>query len=886
MPLSRFLTQPQNIGQPLTQDKAVEIILQVASALDSAHQNGILHQAIQPQSIYVAADLNTAKLTDFGHNLLIDISRVAEKEDIISTFGYLSPESSGILRKPVDGRSDIYSLGILLYQLTTGRLPYTAGDVSTLIHQHIAKMPDPPSALNEKLSPAINNIILHLISKDPQDRYQSLGGLITDLKEYQKQRARGKDTIDFEIARSDKLAQLSFSTRIIGRDKELKQLKDFLEQTQQGRGNLCFISGEPGIGKSRLVDELRGNIHGLGGIFCGGKCYQYEFRTPYKVFAEAIDAYIEKVKRLSQQEQQVLVKRIKEALGELGGEVVKIAPAITQLIGQPPKLVELDPEREKVRFLITVTNFLASLSSPETPLLMFLDDLQWADDGSLEILERTAGKLQNTAALLIVSYRDTEVDQTHPLAQLINKFKEQKTSLSEIPVRAFNLEETGRMIGQILMEKEEEMVPLAKKLYERAKGNPFFTLELLHSLVDANVIFLREDHYLYDLKKLESSSLPSTIVDAVLKRVEDLFESSLQVLSYASVMGKEIDFKMLTDLAKRPFEQIVNSVEDGIRNQLLYRDLTGRESVFFMHDRIREAFYRRVPEEERPSLHRSIAQILEEENKGDLDTVLYDLAYHFSQGQLEDKALQYCVPAAHKAKSSYANTLAINLYNTAKGILEKQNKANTAAYLDVLENLGEVYRYAARFDGSLETLKACEQLIPEQDKIHKAQVLSKIGATLFEKGETENSTKVLRQALRILDMRLADTKAGVFLNIMKEFSRQMLHAWFPKVFVSETLHANPVKLLQAQLLSRLCMGTYFLDKIATVYIWLKSLNFSEKIGPSAELADFYVLGCGAWTTIPWFYRAFRDGYKGMKMAQQVGDKIKEGCGYSYLAWAA
>ncbi|MDD5655539.1 MAG: serine/threonine-protein kinase, partial [Candidatus Omnitrophica bacterium] len=174
--LSRFLTQPQNIGQPLTQDKAVEIILQVAAAMDSAHQSGILHQAIQPQCIYVTADLKTAKLTDFGRNLLIDISRVAEKEDIISTFGYLSPESSGILRKPVDGRSDIYSLGILLYQLTTGRLPYTAGDVSTLIHQHIAKMPDPPSALNDKLSPAINNIILHLISKDPQDRYQSLGG--------------------------------------------------------------------------------------------------------------------------------------------------------------------------------------------------------------------------------------------------------------------------------------------------------------------------------------------------------------------------------------------------------------------------------------------------------------------------------------------------------------------------------------------------------------------------------------------------------------------------------------------------------------------------------------------------------------------------------------
>ncbi|MFA5117149.1 MAG: AAA family ATPase, partial [Candidatus Omnitrophota bacterium] len=405
--LSNYLKQPQNLGQPLNTDLAVNLILQVSSALSAAHEQVFLHQAIQPQSILIdqqAGQLDQVKLFNFGYAILQDISRITEKEEIISTFGYLSPEASGILRKPVDLRSDIYSLGILFYQLLTGRLPYEAKDISNLIHQHIAIKPAPPSKLNNTIPPVLDNIILRLIAKEPSERYQGLSGLISDLMEYQNQRAQGKELVDFEIARFDKLREISFSTRLIGRDKELNQLNELLNKTKQGQGSLAFVFGEPGIGKSRLVDELRGSIHSLNGLFCGGKCYQFEFRTPYKVFAEAIDAYIEKIKRLSTQEQEAHIARIKDALGELGGEVVKIAPAITDLIGTPSKLVELEPEKEKIRFLITVTNFLASFSSSESPLLMFLDDLQWADDGSLEILERFAEKLRNTATTLIVSY--------------------------------------------------------------------------------------------------------------------------------------------------------------------------------------------------------------------------------------------------------------------------------------------------------------------------------------------------------------------------------------------------------------------------------------------------------------------------------------------------
>ncbi|MFA5116737.1 MAG: AAA family ATPase, partial [Candidatus Omnitrophota bacterium] len=884
-PLSKLLSLPQNIGQPLPIDSAVDIILQLSSALDVAHQSSILHQALQPQSILITQDLRMVKLASFGYNLLTDISRITEPNEIISTFGYLSPESSGILRKPIDARSDIYSLGVLFYQLVTGRLPYLAQDVSSLIHQHIAQVPDLPSKANDQIPLVIENIILRLIAKDPQDRYQSLSGLVFDLMEYQNQRSKGKQLVDFEIARFDKLRQVSFNTRLIGRDKELSQLKSSLDQTKQGQGSLAFVFGEPGIGKSRLVDELRAHIHGLNGLFCGGKCYQYEFRTPYKVFAEAIDAYIEKVKRLTKQEQELHIKRIKETLGELGAEVVKIAPNIVDLIGTPPKLVDLDPEKEKIRFLITITNFLTSLGSKETPLLMFLDDLQWVDDGSLEILKRIAEKLTDTSILLIISYRDNEVEQSHPLAQLILSLKSQNTPLSEIPVRAFSLNETSQMVSQVLIEKEQAILPLAKELNERAKGNPFFTLELLHTLVDSNIIYLQDNHYVYDLNNLQAVSLPTTIVEAALKRMRDLTEEEQEIISYASIMGKEIDFTLLTELANKPTDKIINSLEEGIQNQLLFRDLTGQENIFFMHDRIREAFYERVPKEERTPLHKHIAEVLEEQNKDNPAVVIYDLAHHFSEGGVEDKALKYSVPAAHKAQSSYAHNLAITLYNDAKKILEKQGNTKSTVYIEVLENLGEVYRLAGEFDLSLTSLKEAEVLIPSTDTLHKAQVFSAMGYVILDNGKIEESGQIFEQALQVLGVYFPRTTIEVFLGVSVQFTAQMLHTAFPALLVRKEYKEDPRKLSIVRIMNRLAKTYYFSDINKALYYILRCLNLAEKMGPCSELAHAYVSTVPAWAVFPWYNRVERDFKKGIEMSQKLNDRVNEGIGYSYYSIA-
>ncbi|MDD5654976.1 MAG: AAA family ATPase [Candidatus Omnitrophica bacterium] len=871
-------------SQPLAVDAAVEIILQTASALEGIHQKELLHQNIQPGSILIKQEKEVSlKLANFGLNILMDISRVSEPQEVISTFGYMAPESTGILRKPIDSRSDIYSLGILFYRIVTGSLPYDATDAATLIHQHIAQKPLVPSKLNGQIPLVLENIILRLIAKEPQERYQSLSGLIVDLKEYQKQRLEGKSPIDFEIARSDRLAQISFSSKLIGRDEEITRLNQMLENAKDGRGSLCFVFGEPGIGKSRLVDELRGRIHSLGGLFAGGKCYQFQMRTPYKVFGETIDAYIEKVKRLSQDEQEAHIQRVKDTLGELGGEIVKVAPAIVDLTGEPPKLTELEPEKERIRFLVTLSNFLASLGSAGSPLLMFLDDLQWADDGSLDILGRLAEKCQAGALLIVASYRENEVDVDHPLAQFISRLKQQNIPVSEIPVKAFGIEETTQMLSQILLEKEEMVFPLAQQLHFKAKGNPFFTLELLHTLVDEQIVFLRDDHYTYDLDKLKQAALPDNIIEIVVKRIKDIPGEDLKILSYASVMGKEMQFGLLTELTQRPFEAVLNAIENGIQNQLLMRDLTGREDIFFMHDRIREAFYRRVSEDERVPLHQRIGAALEQQNSANPDPVLYELAYHFSEGKLEDKALQYCLPAAHKAKLSYANTLAISLYSSAKDILEKQDKKQSVQYMEVMENLGEAYRLSGKFDLSIEALGVCESFVPATDKIRRCHILASMADTFYEKGDIENSIKVLERGLSILGLKLPG-KIGSGLRIPKEFFILMLNTWFPKLLTGRkksTLLTSTI----IRLLIRLGHIYYFVDTDRMFYVVLLGLNMAERANAKSDLARMLSNMPAIWVTFPWFSRAFNDGHRALKLAQEIGDKFNEGRSYAYLGLA-
>ncbi|MBV9463744.1 MAG: AAA family ATPase, partial [Verrucomicrobiae bacterium] len=358
-----------------TVDEAIEIMRAVCHGLEAAHSRGVLHGLLNAESVLLALDLErVAQIRDFGIGLLLDLTRIREKADVRRIFRYLAPEQSGILRKPADGRSDLYSMGILFYELLAGAPPYESDEVNVLVSQHVSRAPQSLRERNEDTPRVLEQIVFKLIAKDPDDRYQTVGGVLADLDALAQRRLEGRGG-EFEIGLQDKLRKPSFSTRLIGREAELNRLRTALQLTRGSGSSVVFIHGEPGIGKTRLINELRAEVHGMGGLFIGGKCSQYDAGSPFKVLSMAIESYVERVRRLDVEEQDRHRARIREGVGELGREIMKLTPRVEELIGKAPALAELEPDQQRTRFLVTVVNFLAGLGAPGQPLVIFLEDL-------------------------------------------------------------------------------------------------------------------------------------------------------------------------------------------------------------------------------------------------------------------------------------------------------------------------------------------------------------------------------------------------------------------------------------------------------------------------------------------------------------------------------
>ncbi|MBV9463513.1 MAG: AAA family ATPase, partial [Verrucomicrobiae bacterium] len=824
-------------GEPLSRirratlkiEDVVDIVHGVCRALDAAHQHGILHGLLNPECVLLDASAEdcVVKVRNFGAGLLLDLTTVRSAEEVRRVFTYLAPEQSGILRRPADARSDIYSLGIVFYELLAGVPPYEAKDVNELISEHISRQPAPPSRSNPEVPEILERMVLKLIAKDPEDRYQTLGGLIADLEEYESRKRSGAERIQFEIAQNDRQRKLSFQTRLIGREAELAKLQLAAEHACRGEGGVCFIHGEPGIGKTRLINELRADVHRLGGVFIGGKCYQYESGTPFKALSEAIEAYVERVRRISPADRDRRVREMKQSIGDLGGEVLKLTPKIRELIGEPPSLAQLEPDKQRARFLVTAVSFLAELGTPELPVVIFLEDLQWSDEGTVELLDRLAPKLDERAVLLIISYRSNEVGPEHPLIRLKTRLEQAGVAFDEIGVRAFDSAETEVMVSRILGERPEAVRLVAEFLHARTRGNPFFNLELLRTLVEEKVVQYQDGHYRCAASELERAQLPENIVEAVLRRIKDVPPEDIGVLSYAAVIGKQVDLGLLGRLSGRTPEELLVSVENGIQHQILSRDPMSDGSVQFVHDRVREAFYRRVDENEVVRLHRRIAEALEAEHPKAEGVVAYDLAYHYSKSRVDEKAFIYSRKAAELAILASAHALAIQLFDQARETLERLGRGQGPDMIQVLENLGELYRLSGSFEEALKSLRQCEAMIPQGDMQGRAQVLAKMADAFFERGEAAKAAILIERALRRIGASLPRTRFGLNLAITREFLKQLYHIVRPEWMCRRFPEATVLDSIKVRLISRLVYIHYFNDMDRSFHAFLSNLNLCE-----------------------------------------------------------
>ncbi|MBN1799518.1 MAG: sigma 54-interacting transcriptional regulator [Spirochaetales bacterium] len=856
-------------GKKITEKVIIEILVQVCQALDYIHQQNIVHRDLKPGNIMVAVDEKGAyhiKVIDFGLAFIKEFTAINDAEEIAGTFCYMSPEHFRVINRSVDERSDLYSLGIIFYQLLSGVLPFEGKSTGSIIHQQLAMPPLPPAKHNESISETLEKIILKLLEKEPDKRYQSARGLEQDLVKYKQGERK------FPLGMNDKQVRLLFTTGLLSREEELKNLKGLYDNTLKGQGSVCFIAGEAGKGKTRLAEELRSYVYREGGVFIDGKCFSGKNKTPYGAFKDALNIYVKKFRDYPEDKKQDIKNKLKQTIGELCGIMLQLNPALSVILDKCPKLVRLEVEREKKRFLMVAAQFLLALSRIEKGLVLFIDDLQWVDDGSMDLLSEISLELNKNPLLIIGTYRNDEINTGHRVNTFKQELDTKQYAYSEIYLDAFNKQGVDEFVKSLLNTKDENIENITEVIYQKSKGNPFFALEILKQFVDDKVVYLKADAWEINKEKLNKTEIAPTIVDIVMKRISWLSEEEVKVLSYAAVIGRKFDVAILFRLLDYEAAEIIRIVDRAIQLQLLDEDLQERGALFFVHDRIKEAFYKKCGDKERMALHKKIGKTLEQMNQGSTDRIIFDLAYHFIEGKDDEKILEYGYPAGVKAGDHYAYEEALRYLTLTNTIIEERGERGRELWVNTNRSISEIYLIIGRND---EAIDISRKILPYiESKLKKADIYKQITKAYFKKGDWQKCEQYGRQGLALLGEKIPiGTVAAVF-RIIKEFIIHIIHIILPTIFVRKNSHKNSAKYELILAFHGSLNWTYVLNDILKfVGATLRLLNLAEsKLGNSIERGIGLAGYASICMAIPLFKHAIRLHEKALNQRKELKDE--------------
>ncbi len=598
------------LGAPLPVLQFLSLAIPIAGAVAELHRQRVVHRNLNPDSILVdaasqirIAELGLATRTPREH-------RNAEPARLIEgALPYLAPEQTGRMNRPVDARSDLYALGVIFFEMLTGRRPFLARDPVEWVHQHVAHPAPPPSQLVSSIPKSLDRIVLKLLSKLVEDRYQTARGLEHDLVRC-LDAWRSHGTIPpFALGRRDFSDQLLVSRKLSGREKELDALlAAFRRVAETGTSELVLLSGPSGIGKSALAHELFRRMAGERGIFLSGKFDEYRRNTPYSTFAGAFRELAARI--LAEEDAQIGAwrGRLREALGANGRLVTDLVPELEHVIGPQPPVAELGMLEGQFRFLAVFRKLVDAIAGVERPLVLFLDDLQLADAGSLKLVEQLTTR-DTRHLLLLGSFRGDEVGPGHPLARTIEDARAAGAAILRVEVPPISPADMGRFVAGTLRCAAARAQPLADLVHERTGGNPFFATHFLGTLHAEGLLALDPDRreWRWDLDRIDARAFARNVVDLMAAKVGRLPEATRVALELAACMGDRVDVTMLAAAYGRREEDVRRDLLDAVREGLLVR---AGDDYRFAHDRVQQAAYQHIPVERRGEIHLRIGRLL------------------------------------------------------------------------------------------------------------------------------------------------------------------------------------------------------------------------------------------------------------------------------------
>ena len=643
-------------GQPLkthlsSKKMGLEIFLELAISLSDTigevHRKGIIHKEINPNSIFFNPRTNQVKLSGFGAALLLPCEEpgILTHSLVEGSFDYVSPEQTGRMNRVLDYRTDFYSLGVTFYEILGEKLPYHSKDPLEMVHAHMAKEPMPLVRINPTIPKVLSEIVHKLLAKPAEERYQSASGLKIDLEHCLKQ-WRTKGAIDgFELGRHDYPGNLVIPQKLYGRKGELDMLDHALDLTSRGRGTLMMVSGHAGIGKTSIVREIQSAVAGKGGYFITGKFDQLKRNIPYSGLLQAFRELV--LELLTQSEPRIKhwKERLLHALGNNGQIIVDVIAELEYVIGPQPPVKELGPVETQNRFNLVFQNFIQVFCKKDHPLVIFLDDLQWVDTATLKLMEVISTNDENNYLLLIGAYRSKEVNSSHPLIIWLEKLKEASVPLKQIQLGPLNIGDILRLTSDALREDEGTIESLAKSMFQKTHGNPFFVKQFLSSLSALGLLEFsrKEECWRWNSDDIEALNVTDNVVDLLINRMQRLTSETRNVMRLAACIGNRFELNMLGIIAGMEVLEIFQHLLPALKEGLVITtsgylvdetdpDSQNRPQSFrFNHDRVQQAAYALIEEEERKPLHLKIGRLmLQNQKQKDLEDQIFDTLNHLN----------------------------------------------------------------------------------------------------------------------------------------------------------------------------------------------------------------------------------------------------------------
>ncbi len=857
----------------------LRIAINVSLAVGELHKGGVIHKDINPNNLIINPSSKETKIISFDIATKINLKEqhLGNPEQLSGTLSYISPEQTGRMNRRIDYRTDLYSLGITFYEMLVGELPFNAKDALEMVHSHIAIIPQPVIERNKNVPKPISDIIQLLLAKKAEDRYQSAIGLQHDLEICLEKYKQNDFIQEFDLQTKDFSGKFSLPQKLYGREEELSIILNQFEEVSEGNLKLILISGYSGTGKSVLVREIHKPVTEKKGYFIEGKFDQYQMTVPYYAIFQAFNSFINILLGENKSNLEKIKNNLISVIGEEGKVLTDVLPSLELIIGKQKELPELGGAESRNRFNYVFRKFVSVLSTKEHPIVLFIDDLQWADSSSLNLLETLITDPENKYLLCIGAYRDNEVDASHPFMITVKGMKQAGAKITDIKIGNLSFENINHLLADAIGKEISDCNDLANLVHKKTQGNAFFASQFLESLYEDELLFFNYETNVwnYSLEEIEKKNITENVVELIADKAKRLSKKSLDALKIAAGMGSSFSLDILSLIHNN---ETGNDANNDIKSALFEGMILPMEQDYkFAHDRIQQAVYSLIPEGERDEMHLRIGRLLlEREDIEKNEKYLFDITNHLNSGinliENDHEKLSLCklnLKAGIKAKEASAFNVSLSYLESGINLLpknpwEKEYKTTLGLY--------ELAAETAYLNGDFIQM---ENKISQVLK-HSTNLLDKVKSyeikILAFKAENK-LIDAINTGLELLEQ-LGEKfpKNPKLPHVMKDLAKTKFKLWGKdnEILQSLPLMENENKIAAMRIMADIASSSYWATPTLFPLLVFRMVHLSLKYGNTAVssfgFSTYGVILCGV-------LGSMKSGYEFAKLGLILLDKL-------------